>query len=147
MCIFCKIISGEIPSYKIWENEKFIAILDLYPNCRWQTLIISKQHYDSDLFESHDKELYKDVILATDGVVQLLKNKLNVKRVGVIMEWMGVNHLHTKLYPMYGVEWERQQNIWGKRVFFNEYPWYLTTEVWDQADFQDLATIQKQIQE
>lgn len=146
-CIFCKIISWGIPSYKIWENENFIAILDLYPNCKWQTLLISKQHYDSDLFETHDKELYKDVILATDEVIQLLKLKLNVKRVWVIMEWMWVNHLHIKLYPMHGIEWERQQNIWWDKVFFSEYPGYLTTEIGEQADFQELAQIQKLIQQ
>lgn len=146
MCIFCKIISWEIPSYKIWENENFIAILDLYPNCKGQTLLISKQHYDSDLFATQNKELYKNVILATDEVIQLLKKKLNVQRVGMIVEGMGVNHLHIKLYPMHGIEGEWQQNIWGKKIFFNEYPGYLTTEVGEQADFQTLADIQKQIQ-
>ncbi len=147
MCIFCKINSGEIPSYKIWENDKFIAILDIFPNCKWQTLLISKQHYDSDLFSLHDKELYKDVILATDEITQLLKKKLKVQRVGIIIEWMWVNHLHIKLYPMYGIEGERQQNIWGKKVFFKEYPGYLTTEVGEQANFEELANIQKQITE
>ncbi|HCY20967.1 TPA: hypothetical protein DIC40_03825 [Patescibacteria group bacterium] len=111
MCIFCKIISGEIPSYKIWENDKFIAILDIFPNCKGQTLLIPKKHYESDLFNIHDKELYKDVILATDDVVQLLKAKLNVQRVGMIMEGMGVNHLHIKLYPMHGIEEDWKQNI------------------------------------
>jgi len=147
MCIFCKINSGEIPSYKIWENDKFIAILDIFPNCKWQTLLISKQHYDSDLFSLHDKELYKDVILATDEITQLLKKKLKVQRVGIIIEWMWVNHLHIKLYPMHGIEGERQQNIWGKKVFFKEYPGYLTTEVGEQANFEELANIQKQITE
>ncbi len=146
MCIFCKINSGEIPSYKIRENNKFIAILDLYPNCRGQALLISKQHYDSDLFATHNKELYQEVILASDEVIQLLKTKLNVQRVGMIIEGMGVNHLHIKLYPMHGVEWEWQQNIWGEKVFFEQYPGYLTTEVGEQADFQELAAIQRQIQ-
>ncbi|AHB41263.1 hypothetical protein P148_SR1C00001G0470 [candidate division SR1 bacterium RAAC1_SR1_1] len=147
MCIFCKIISGEIPSYKIWENDKFIAILDIFPNCKGQTLLIPKKHYESDLFNIHDKELYKDVILATDDVVQLLKAKLNVQRVGMIMEGMGVNHLHIKLYPMHGIEEDWKQNIGGEQVFFEEYPGYLTTEIGEQADFQDLANIQRQIKE
>lgn len=147
MCIFCKIISGEIPSYKIWENDKFIAILDIFPNCKGQTLLIPKKHYESDLFNIHDKELYKDVILATDDVVQLLKAKLNVQRVGMIMEGMGVNHLHIKLYPMHGIEEDWKQNIWWEQVFFEEYPGYLTTEIGEQADFQDLANIQRQIKE
>lgn len=147
MCIFCKIISWDIPSYKIREDDDFIAILDVFPNCKWQTLLISKKHYDSDLFETKDKELYKKVILATDEVIHLLKKKLKVQRVWMIIEWMGVNHLHIKLYPMHWLEWERNQNIWGEKVFFNNYPWYLTTEIGEQADFQELANIQKQIKE
>lgn len=147
MCIFCKIISWDIPSYKIRENDDFIAILDVFPNCKGQTLLISKKHYDSDLFEIKDKELYKNVILSTDEVIQLLKKKLKVQRVWMIIEGMGVNHLHIKLYPMHWLEWERNQNIWGEKVFFNNYPWYLTTEIGEQADFQELANIQKQIKE
>lgn len=147
MCIFCKINSGEIPSHKIWENDKFIAILDIFPNCKGQTLLISKKHYDSDLFGLNNKDLYKEVILATDEVIQLLKKKLKIQRVGMIIEWMGVNHLHIKLYPMHGVEEEWQQNIWGEKVFFEKYPGYLTTEVGEQANSENLANIQKQIKE
>lgn len=147
MCFFCKINSGEIPSYKIRENDKFISILDIYPNCKWQSLLISKQHYDSDLFSIHNTKLYKDVILATDEVIQLLKKKLSVQRVGMIIEWMWVNHFHVKLYPMHWLEWEWQQNIWGEKVFFKEYPGYLTTEIWEQANFENLANIQKEIKD
>jgi len=145
MCIFCKIISWEIPSYKIRENKNFIAILDIFPNCKWQTLLIPKKHYDSDLFEINDKELYKDVILATDEVVQILKKKLNVQRVWMIMEGMWVNHLHIKLYPMHWLNWEWKENIWWEKVFFENYPGYITTEVWEQADFDELANIQSEI--
>ncbi len=145
MCVFCKINSWEIPSYKIWENEKFIAFLDLYPNCEGQTLVIPKKHYDSDLFSIWDKELYKDIILATDEVVQILKQKLAVQRVGMIVEWLWVNHLHIKLYPMHGLEKERKENIWWETVFFQEYPGYLTTEIWNQAEAEKLQRIQEKI--
>ena len=53
-CLFCKIVKGEISSYKIRENANFLAILDIFPNCKWQTLVIAKNHYDSDLFEIED---------------------------------------------------------------------------------------------
>jgi len=144
-CVFCKIITWDIPSYKIWENDKFLAILDIFPNCRGQALLIPKQHYDSDLFSLDDKELYKEVILATDEVVQLLKKKMNVLRVGVILEWMWVNHLHIKLYPMHGLDKERKQDIWWDKVYFDKYPWYLTTEIGQQADFWALQKIADEI--
>ncbi|MFA6551880.1 MAG: HIT domain-containing protein [Candidatus Paceibacterota bacterium] len=44
-CIFCKIISGEIPSHKVYENEKFLAFLDINPQSPGHTLVIPKEHY------------------------------------------------------------------------------------------------------
>ncbi|MFA5403361.1 MAG: HIT domain-containing protein, partial [Ignavibacteria bacterium] len=49
-CIFCKIIAGEIPSYKVYEDEDFIGILDIFPNTKGMTLLIPKEHYDSYAF-------------------------------------------------------------------------------------------------
>lgn len=43
-CIFCKIIKGEIPSYKVYEDEEFLGILDIFPNTKGMTLLIPKNH-------------------------------------------------------------------------------------------------------
>ena len=43
-CIFCKIVAGEIPSYKIYEDEKYLAFLDIFPMCEGHTLVIPKEH-------------------------------------------------------------------------------------------------------
>ncbi|MBP9192486.1 MAG: HIT domain-containing protein, partial [Ignavibacteria bacterium] len=53
-CIFCKVVKGDIPSYKIYEDEKFIAILDLCPNTKGMTLILTKDHYDSYAVDMDD---------------------------------------------------------------------------------------------
>lgn len=45
-CIFCKIVAGEIPSYKIYEDEKYLAFLDIFPSAEGHTLVIPKQHVD-----------------------------------------------------------------------------------------------------
>ena len=58
-CIFCKIVKGEAPAYKVWEDEKYIAILDIYPNIRGQTLVIQKKHEDSYVFALTDAKLAK----------------------------------------------------------------------------------------
>jgi diadenosine tetraphosphate (Ap4A) HIT family hydrolase len=144
-CIFCKIVKWEIPSQKIWENDEFMAFLDLSPNCKWQSLIIPKNHYDSDLFEVSDEEFYWRYLKAASEVANMLKNKLWVVRVGMIMEWMGVNHLHIKLYPMYGLnkEWEPSES--RREVFFEKYPWYLTTEMWRARSQEELAEVAQQI--
>ena len=74
-CIFCKIVAGEIPSVKIWENENFIALLDAFPACKAQTLVLPKKHYDSDIFIL-DTDSYISLMLATKEVVALLKKGL-----------------------------------------------------------------------
>lgn len=45
-CIFCKIVAGEIPSYKIYEDEKYLAFLDIYPSAEGHTLVIPKKHVE-----------------------------------------------------------------------------------------------------
>lgn len=128
-CIFCKIIAGVLPSYTIWENDDFLAFLDISPNCKGQTLVIPKQHYDSDLFLIENSDFYGQYLLAVREVVALLKSKLKVQRVGMIMEGLGVNHLHIKLYPMRGLDAEWKPITAQEKVYFTEYPGFLTTKM------------------
>lgn len=144
-CIFCKITNGEAPCFKIWENDEFMAFLDIMPNVKWQTLLVPKKHYDSDLFLIDDEKFYGRLMAATKEVIDMLKKSLKVQRVWMIMEWMWVNHLHLKLYPMYGLGEQREVNECHWHVFFDIYPWYLTTQMWDQADMEELWAIQVQI--
>ena len=72
-CIFCKIVAGEIPSVKIWEDDGFIAILDAFPACKGQVLVIPKRHYDSDIFLMSD-DVYASLMLVTKKVAALMKN-------------------------------------------------------------------------
>ena len=120
-CIFCKIANNEAPSFKIRENDEFMAFLDLNPNVKWQTLIIPKKHYDSDLFLIYEEWFMGRLMEAVQEVVEMLKKGLKVERVGMIMEWMWVNHLHLKLYPMYGL-WE-----WWKPI---EFKWTFRWGLW-----------------
>ena len=71
-CLFCKILAGEIPSVKFWEDDQFIAVLDAFPACKGQTLVLPKHHYDSDIFIMDDV-LYTSLLLASKQVVDLLK--------------------------------------------------------------------------
>ena len=92
-CIFCKIIKGQIPSAQIWEDEEFLAILDISPNTRGMTLVLAKSHHDSDVFGMPD-DVYQKFWLAAKKVVKLLEKALAVQRVAAVMEGMGVNHAH-----------------------------------------------------
>lgn len=145
-CIFCKIVKGEIPSVKIWEDEKHLAILDLNPNTEGMTLIIPKKHYDSDPTDMPEKE-YIDLMLATKKLVKILEQKLNVKRVAIVMEGLGINHVHIKLYPIYGLD-EKFKETWAKdRVFFEKYKGYISTQLGPQKSVEELKKTAKKILE
>lgn len=148
-CIFCKIIKGEIPSVKIWEDKNFLAILDLFPNTKGMTVVFPKKHYDSDVIEM-DEKIYKDFFLAAKKVAKVLKKGLKVKRVAMAMEGTAVNHAHIKLYPLHGVDKNFKPKLPSseklkKRKFFKKYPGYLPTLMGPQTTIKNLKKIAKQI--
>lgn len=97
-CIFCKIAKGEIPSVKIWEDKKYFAFLDMNPVTPGHTLIIPKKH-DDYIFDMKKGE-YAKLMLTSKKVAKILKEKLNPKRVGIIVEGFGVPHVHIHLIPI-----------------------------------------------
>jgi len=138
-CIFCKIVKGEIDSVKIWEDNDFMAILDVNPNTKGMTLILTKNHYDSYAFDMPDN-IYSKFLLASKKVGKLLEKGLNVKRVAMVMEGTGVNHAHIKLYPLYGNEQENKETI-----FFDKYPGYLSTKLGPAANINKLKELAQKI--
>jgi len=97
-CIFCKIANGEIPAVRIWEDKKYLAFLDMNPVTPGHTLLIPKKH-DDYIFDLKKGE-YSKLMLKTKEVAKILKEKLNPKRVGVIIEGFGVPHVHIHLIPI-----------------------------------------------
>ncbi|MFZ2151283.1 MAG: HIT domain-containing protein [Candidatus Absconditicoccaceae bacterium] len=144
-CLFCKIISGEIPSVKIWEDGDFIAILDVFPNTKGMTLVMPKNHYDSDLFDINDKEFYTKYLVAIQIVANILKKGLKVNRVAMVMEGMGIDHLHTKLYPLHGVgpEWKAYRA--KQEVYFDQYEGYVSTQLGPKANPDQLQKVADEI--
>jgi histidine triad (HIT) family protein len=97
-CIFCKIINGEIPSAKLWEDEKYFICLDKSPINPGHTLILPKKHTDY-IFDLNDKE-YSELMLKAKEVAKILKKKLNPKRVGMAIEGFEIPHVHIHLVPI-----------------------------------------------
>jgi len=97
-CIFCKIVKGEIPCYKIWEDEKYFAFLDINPRNPGHTVLIPKKH-DDYLFDLEDEE-YAKLMLKAKKIAKLLKGKLNPKRIGLAVEGFFVPHVHIHLVPL-----------------------------------------------
>ncbi|MEM4255070.1 MAG: HIT domain-containing protein [Candidatus Norongarragalinales archaeon] len=145
-CVFCKIVSGEFDSAKIWEDGEFLAILDLNPNCKGMTLVMAKKHYDSYAFEMPD-DAYARLMGACKTVGKLLDAKLGTVRTAMVMEGMGVNHVHVKLYPLHGIDHEFRSMEAKERVFFPEYPGYISTLLGPKAELKDLKKLAEEIRE
>ncbi len=97
-CIFCKIIAGEIPCHKVWEDDAHLAFLDIRPIREGHALVVSKTHA-SYLFDL-DQPAYDALMNASKTVAQKLKPSLGVPRVGVAVEGFEVDHVHVHLVPM-----------------------------------------------
>lgn len=95
--LFSKIISGEIPGYKIYEDEYVCAILDINPIQKGHILVIPKQEVDQ-LFEL-DEEMYDHMMRRVRYVAQILRAKTDCKRVCIFVEGYGVPHVHVHLVP------------------------------------------------
>ena len=104
-CVFCKIVAGEVPSQRVWEDEGHIAFLDAYPVRKGQILVVTREHRESKAFELPDSE-YSALFLAAKRVAEKLKMGLGVSRVLQVLEGLGVNHAHLKLFPVIDDEHE-----------------------------------------
>lgn len=145
-CIFCKIQAGTIKATKIWEDDNFFAILDKYPNTKGMTLVISKNHYPSYVFDLSN-DIYEKAMSATKKVAKLLDKKLNIQRTAMAMEGMGIDHLHIKLYPLHGLP-KNFEPVWNdNKVFLEKYNGYITTLMGPEAKQEDLDKLSKIIKE
>ena len=102
MCIFCQIINGEIPSYKVYEDDKVLAFLDIQPVSPGHTLVVSKKHY-ADLGEISEDDLLA-LISAVKKIGQQIKVKLgaagyNVTNNNGVAAGQTVPHIHFHIIP------------------------------------------------
>jgi len=98
MTIFSRIIAGEIPSYKVAENEDFYAFLDINPIAEGHTLVVPKKEEDY-LFDLDDKTL-GDMMVFSKRVAKALKKAVPCKRIGVTVIGLEVPHAHIHLIPI-----------------------------------------------
>lgn len=96
--IFSRIVAGEIPCYKVAEDERFLAFLDISPLTKGHTLVIPKQEIDY-LFDLDD-DLYLGLQLFAKKVALAIKQAIPCTRVGVAVMGMEVPHAHIHLIPI-----------------------------------------------
>lgn len=96
--IFSRIIAGEIPCYKIAENDRFFAFLDINPLTEGHTLVVPKQEVDY-IFDLNDKDL-ADMHVFAKSVARAIESVIPCKRIGVAVLGMEVPHAHIHLVPL-----------------------------------------------
>ena len=106
--IFTKIINGEIPCYKIAEDENFLAFLDVNPNAKGHTLCIPKQEINK-IFELED-DLYVGLMQFSKKIAVALEKTVPCKRIGMAVVGLEVPHAHVHLIPLNEMDEMRFQN-------------------------------------
>lgn len=101
MTIFSKIIAGEIPSYKIAENDRFYAFLDIFPLAEGHTLVVPKVEIDK-IFDLDD-ELLAEGILFAKKIGKAIEKVFDCNRCGLSVVGLEVPHAHIHLIPIKGV--------------------------------------------
>lgn len=96
--IFTKIINGELPAYKIAEDDKFLAFLDVNPNAKGHTLCIPKQEINK-IFDM-DEDLYLELMQFSRKIAIALEKAIDCKRVGMAVVGLEVPHVHVHLIPL-----------------------------------------------
>ncbi len=106
-CIFCKIVKGEIPSYKVYEDDKIMAFLDINPYAPGHTLIIPKEHTLN--LETISEDTLNHIINKARDIAKLVSTRLNapgytlIQNNGFVQE---VKHFHLHVIPKYRENFE-----------------------------------------
>ena len=98
MTIFSKIIAGEIPSYKIAENEKFFAFLDIFPLREGHVLVVPK--IETDKFFDLPDEFLSEMLLFAKPIAKAIERSFNCNRCGIEVVGLEVPHAHMHLIPI-----------------------------------------------
>lgn len=119
--LFTKIINGEIPAYKVAEDDKFLAFLDIRPNTKGHTLCIPKEEVNK-IFDL-DEETYMGLMAFSRKVAKGLEKAISCKRVGMAVVGLEVPHVHVHLIPL---------NNMGDMNFANSVPF-------SEEEFEQIA--------
>mgnify|MGYP005996253311 FL=1 len=100
--LFTKIISGELPCYKVAETEKFLAFLDINPNAKGHTLCVPKKE-ENKIFDLSESD-YLELMTFSRKVAKAIEKVVDCKRVGMTVIGLEVPHVHVHLIPLNTME-------------------------------------------
>lgn len=114
-CLFCKIIKGEIPSYKIYEDEVVISFLDIHPKSNGHTLIIPKKHFTD--FTELDSETILHINMVAKNITTLLEEKLGTTGFCINTNYLDtqeIKHFHLHIVPSSKERVKNVEEIYNK---------------------------------
>ena len=110
--IFTRIVHGEIPAYKIAEDDRYLAFLDVFPTAKGHTLVIPKQQ--TDYIFDLDDELYLGLMAFAKKVAAAIEKAVPCKRIGIAVVGLEVPHAHVHLIPLNSMQ---DMNFANKKQF------------------------------
>ncbi|CAN5331149.1 hypothetical protein BH09PAT4_BH09PAT4_06790 [soil metagenome] len=142
--LFDKIISGEIPSWTIWEDDDYLAFLTPFGNTPGASVVIPKRNLGDYVFDLEPSD-YSGLMTASKTVAKLLEKAFNTPRVALVFEGTGVAHVHAKLYPLHG-KLAAETEVWSShQEFYPEYIGYISTVEGPKMADDELTRTQQQI--
>ena len=145
-CIFCELAKGNVEfAGTFWSDKKYIAFLSGWPNTEGFAVIIPRKHYGSDVLAMPDKELREFIVVAKKVSKSLMAHFKDVGRVGLMMEGMGIDHAHIKLFPMHGTahlrsdKWKQVNS--DNDAFYKTYPGFISSNDGPRADDKKLRAL------
>lgn len=154
-CIFCQIVSGDLPCHKIYETKNHLAFLSIFPNTDGFSIVIPKVHYSS-YFANLPQDVLNDLMKVSQEVALLIDKKLeDVGRTSLIFEGFGVDHIHAKLFPMHGTK-IKDENLDKSNIqipetkldkYFTKYEGYISSHVGTRKTDEELKKIAEKIRE
>lgn len=97
-CIFCKIVAGELPSSKVYEDDDTLVLMNIHPVNPGHVLVIPKTHVDH--FDDMGGDLYAHVMSVVQKISRAVKKTLQPKRVGLMVQGFEVSHAHVHVIPL-----------------------------------------------
>lgn len=143
--LFSRIVRGEEPQWRVWENKSHVAFLTPFPNCPGLTVLVPRQPLTSDIFRLEKRD-YKGLVLASREVSGLLEKGLGARGTGLIFEGFEIDYAHAKLIPLIPASPLQSEGDPSRPPEFHPtYPGYVTSQDGPEANLEDLQNLQSQI--
>lgn len=129
--LFARLVRGEVPQWRVWEDKKHVAFLTPFGNTPGYTVLIPRKHLSSDVFSLDDHD-YTDIITAAYQVAQHLKHAFEITQCGMFFEGYEIDYAHVKLVPVHAHSVANGRPftpVPGSIAFQKKYEGFLTTQL------------------